>query len=238
MCSLKLIVMKKVLLALWMAVSMLPVFAQDDAALLQALKAKMQKVKDYKATGRMAVDVSFINAPPSAVQVYYKSPDKFKVVKEGGISILPRGGMSINVSSLLAGNNFATVPAGTAVVKGVTTRVVKLLPLDEKSDVVLATLYIDEKALLVRKAAVTTRDNGSYEIGMDYGRYAAWGLPDKLLFSFQTSNYQLPKGVTFEYDKGASKKPALPKDGKGSIEITYRAYEINKGVDERVFGTK
>lgn len=236
MCFLKTDVMKKVLLTLLVAVSAPVLFAQGETALINALKAKAQKVKDYKASGRMAIDVSFINAPPSAVQVYYKSPDKFKVVKEGGISILPKGGMSMNASALLLDGNYVTVPAGTAVVKGVTTKVIKLLPLDEKSDVVLATLYIDEKALLVRKASVTTRESGSYEIGMDYGRYAAWGLPDKLLFSFNTSNYKLPKGVTFEYEKGTSKKPAPPKSGgKGSIEITYSSYDINKGVDERVF---
>lgn len=236
MCFLKTDVMKKVLLTLLVAVSAPVLFAQGETALINALKAKAQKVKDYKASGRMAIDVSFINAPPSAVQVYYKSPDKFKVVKEGGISILPKGGMSMNASALLLDGNYVTVPAGTAVVKGVTTKVIKLLPLDEKSDVVLATLYIDEKALLVRKASVTTRESGSYEIGMDYGRYAAWGLPDKLLFSFNTSNYKLPKGVTFEYEKGTSKKTAPPKSGgKGSIEITYSSYDINKGVDERVF---
>jgi hypothetical protein len=235
MCSLKLVVMKNVLLTLLLAVSAPVVFAQGETALIDALKAKLQKVKDYQASGRMAIDVSFINAPPSAVQVYYKSPDKFKVVKEGGISILPKGGMSVNASALLLNSQYATVPAGTAVVSGVTTRVVKLLPLEEGSDVVLATLYIDEKALLVRKAAVTTRESGSYEIGMTYGRYASWGLPDKVLFSFNTSNYKLPKGVTFEYEKGTAKKPAPPKSGKGTIEITYRSYDINKGVDDKVF---
>jgi hypothetical protein len=230
--------MKKVLLALLLIVSMPAVYAQAETALINALKAKMEKVKDYKASGRMVVDVSFINAPPSAVQVYYKSPDKFKVVKEGGISILPRGGMSVNVGSLLLGGNYATVPAGTAVVKGITTKVVKLLPLDEASDVVLTTLYIDEKALLVRKASVTTRESGSYEIGMDYGRYAAWGLPDKLLFSFNTGNYKLPKGVTFEYEKGGDKRPTPPKNSKGTVAITYSSYDINKGVEDKVFGGK
>lgn len=230
--------MKKVLLVLLIAISAQGVWAQGESALINALRAKLQKVKDYRASGRMAVDVSFINAPPSAVQVYYKSPDRFKVVKEGGISILPKGGMSVNVSALLLSTNYATVPAGTAVIKGVTTKVVKLLPLDEGSDVVLTTLYIDEKALLVRKASVTTRESGSYEIGMDYGRYAAWGLPDKLLFSFNTSNYKLPKGVTFEYEKGSAKKPAPPKNGKGTIEITYTSYDINKGVEDKVFTTR
>ncbi len=63
-------------------------FAQDEAALIKAIKAKLDKVADYQANGRMSVDVSFINAPASNVLVYYKKPDQFKINKEGGISIL------------------------------------------------------------------------------------------------------------------------------------------------------
>jgi outer membrane lipoprotein-sorting protein len=54
-------------------------FAQDEKALIKAVKAKMDKVNDYQASGRMSVDVSFINAPASNVVVYYKKPNRFKV---------------------------------------------------------------------------------------------------------------------------------------------------------------
>ena len=33
-----------------------------------------------------------------------------------------------------------------------------------------------------------------------------YGLPDKVIFSFNTKDYKLPKGVTFDYDDGAKKK--------------------------------
>ena len=227
--------MKRLLLSLLLLPAFYAVSAQNETALINAVKAKMDKVKDYKASGRMKVDVSFINAPNSAVQVYYKNPDKFKVIKEGGISILPKGGVSVNTNSLLFSSNFATVPAGTSVLNGITTKVVKLLPLDEGSDIVLTTLYIDEKALLIRKASVTTRESGSYEIAMDYGKYAAWGLPDKLSFLFNTKDYKLPKGVTFEYEKGGPKKADALKNKKGTVEITYSSYIINKGVDDKIF---
>ena len=227
--------MKKAFLTLLCSVSLLALFAQGETALVNALRAKLDKVKDYAASGTMALDVPFIDAPPSEVKVYYKRPSQFKVVKEGGISVLPKGGISVNVVSLLSGDNFATVPAGTAVVKGVTTKVVKLLPLDEAGDIVLTTLYIDEKALLIRKATVTTRENGSYEIGMDYGKWAAWGLPDKVSFLFNTMDYKLPKGLTLEYEKGTPKKADTAKDKKGSVAIVYHTYTINKGIDDRVF---
>jgi hypothetical protein len=227
--------MKKAFLTLLLSVSLFELFAQNETVLINALRAKLEKVKDYTASGTMALDVPFIDAPPSEVKVYYKRPNHFKVVKEGGISILPKGGISVNVVSLLSGGNFATVPAGTAVVKGITTKVVKLLPLDEAGDIVLTTLYIDEKALLIRKATVTTRESGSYEIGMDYGKWAAWGLPDKVSFLFNTMDYKLPKGLTLEYEKGTAKKAEAARDKKGSVVIAYHGYSINKGLDDRVF---
>lgn len=227
--------MKKAFLTLLLSASLAAVFAQSETALINALRAKLDKVKDYTASGTMSLDVPFIDAPPSAVKVYYKRPNQFKVVKEGGISILPKGGISVNVVSLLSGGNYATVPAGTAVVRGVVTKVVKLLPLDEAGDIVLTTLYIDEKALLIRKATVTTRESGSYEIGMDYSKWAAWGLPDKVSFLFNTMDYKLPKGLTLEYEKGVTKKAEATKDKKGSVVIVYGSYSINKGIDDRMF---
>ncbi|HVG16316.1 MAG TPA: hypothetical protein VM935_15200 [Chitinophagaceae bacterium] len=209
--------------------------AQDEEAILKKVKAKLDRVSDYQAKGTMNVDVSFINAPKSGVAVFYKKPDRFRINKSGGISLLPKGGLSINMGSLLGASNYTTVPAGTAMVKGISARVLKLLPLEENSDVVLTTLYVDVPNALILKAAVTTKENGSYELDMDYGKYASWGLPDKVNFTFNTKDYKLPKGITFEYEKGDKKAAAPMKAKKGRIEINYSSYIINKGVDDAVF---
>src|SRR5215218_2330623 len=182
------------------------VMAQEEEALLKRVRAKLEKVNDYTAEGKMKLDVSFINAPASNVTVYYKKPNKFKVKKAGGISILPKGGVSVNMATLLPGTAYQTVPGGSAVIDGVTTTVIKIIPTDEKSDVVLSTLYIDEKEAVIRKAITTTKQAGTYEVGMSYSKYTAWGLPDKVIFSFNTKDYKLPKGITFEYEKGGERK--------------------------------
>jgi outer membrane lipoprotein-sorting protein len=127
---------------------------------------------------------------------------------------------------------------GNAMVSGVSTRVIKLLPFDESSDVVITTLYIDVKNALVRKTSVTTKESGSYEIELGYGKYIDWGLPDKTVFVFNTKDYKLPKGITFEYDKGSNNKKEVPKNKKGRIEIRYSDYIINKGVNDNVFKNK
>lgn len=210
--------------------------AQDADALVKQVSDKLSKVQDYKASATLKTNVPFIRIPESEVDVYYKRPDKFRIKKEGGVSVLPKGGVSINLNSLLAGNEFTAVPGGDASVSGQPVKVIRLLPLDESSEIVLTTLYIDEKKQLIRKSTTTTRDNGTYEMEMEYGKYADWGLPDKVVFTFNTKNYSLPKGMTLDYEGGD--KPPVNKTGKetkGRIEIKYNSYTVNKGVGDDIF---
>jgi outer membrane lipoprotein-sorting protein len=209
--------------------------AQNEEALVKAVRAKLDKVADYEARGRMVIDVPFIQAPPSDVTVYYKKPNLFKVVKKDGISILPKGGVGINLGSILEGDDFTVVPAGAATVNGVATKVVKLLPQSETNDIVLLTLYIDEKAAVVRRSKVATRESGSYEMDLSYGKWVAWGLPDAVVFSFNAKAYKLPKGLTFEYEKSGQPQATAPKDTPGKIKLTYTDYKVNKGLSTALF---
>jgi outer membrane lipoprotein-sorting protein len=211
--------------------------AQDAGILAQKVKAKLASVNDYTASGVMKTDISFIKVPQSDVIVYYKKPNRFRIKKQDGISITPKGGVSVNLNSLFAGDNYTAVFAGNTTIDGLPVTIIKLLPLDENSDVVVSTLYIDEKEFLIRKASTTTKDNGTYQMEMNYGKFAQWGLPDKVVFIFSTKDYKLPKGLAFDYDAGGT-KPAdkkLPQNGKGKVEISYSGYSINKGLSDAVF---
>lgn len=227
----------KVLLCIcgWLLIMSKQGFAQQAADLVNKVKAKLDKVNDYTAQGKMKIDVSFIDAPESKVTVYYKKPNRFKVKKNGGISILPKGGVSVNIGTLLSGEQYDVIAGKDVKLNGIETKVVKLLPQNESSDMVLTTLYIEEKTLVVRRATVTTKESGTYEIDLNYSKYMDWGLPDKLVFSFNTKDYKLPKGLTFEYEKGDKKKAETLKNKKGKVEISYSTYAINKGVDDKIF---
>lgn len=207
---------------------------QDANALIKKVKAKLDKVSDYVAEGKMKTDVAFIKAPVGKVTVYFKKPDKFKLKRGNGISILPKGGVTVNMSSVLTDESFTAIDAGAGTVGATKVKVVKMLPLNETSDVVLTTLYIDEANLLIRKANTTTRENGTYEMEMSYGKYAQYALPDKVIFAFNTKDYKLPKGVTLEFETGDDPKQNV-KNKKGRVEITYASYVINKGVPDAEF---
>jgi outer membrane lipoprotein-sorting protein len=228
--------MKKYFFFFLLLVTISQVQAQEVKELLQKVKVKYDKVNDYTATGKMKTNVVFIKAPVATVKIYYKRPDKLKIKNESGISFIPKGSVNINMNNVLGLNNFEAVASGTEKVNGVDCRVVKIFPLSDEENISRATLYIDEKQLLVLKSVISTKENGTYELVMSYKNYASYGLPDKVELTFNTKDYKLPKGVSIDYDNGTSKDNAEKmKNKKGKVEITYSNYSINKGVSDAVF---
>lgn len=210
-----------------------PTGAQDATTLLQKIRARLDQVNDYQASARMKTDVSFLKVPEAEVTVFFKRPDKLKIRNDKGISLVPKGAVTISLNNLLKGS-YTAIDAGADTAGGHPVRVIKLLPQDENGDLILATLYIDASRLLVLKARTTTRDNGTYEVQMTYGKYSAYSLPDKVIFTFNTKDYKLPKGITFDYDDGSAKKQSAA-PAKGKVELDYHNYTINKGVPDSAF---
>lgn len=208
--------------------------AQTPEELIERVKSKLNQVNDYEAQGKLKTNVIFIKAPIANIKVYYKKPDKLKIINTTGLSLIPKGSININPANLFVNTQgFDLIDVGKDK-SGL--RIIKLLPKDDTADVVLSTLYIDEANSVIRKTKTTTREKGTYELDMSYGKFIHLGLPDKIIFSFNTKDYKLPKGVTFDYDDGTKKKQEDKlKNKKGTVEITYSNYIINKGVDDKVF---
>lgn len=228
--------MKPFLIFLMLFACLLPGHAQDVKTLLNKVRARIDRVNDYVAEGQMKTDVVFIKAPLGKVKVYFKKPNRFKLKKDGGISVLPKGGVSVNMSTIVNTTDVTAISAGETTISGSKLKVIKLLPLIDDSDVVLSTLYIDADKHLVRKAVTTTKENGTYEVELTYGQYAEYGLPDKVVFSFNTKEYKIPKGITLEFEDGDNPTDREKlKNKKGRVELTYSRYSINQGLSDTFF---
>lgn len=209
---------------------------QDVNALVASVKAKLDKVSDYEANGKMKTNVTFLKVPVADIRIFYRKPEKLKVKTARGVSFVPKGAVSINLNNILNKGNYTAIDAGVDKIGNTTVRVVKLLPDDDNSDIVLSTLYIDEASKLVKKTKTTTKENGTFELELSYGKYAAYALPDKIVFSFNTKDYKLPKGITFDFDDGSSTPPVdKSKNKKGRAEIVISSYKINAGVPDAAF---
>jgi hypothetical protein len=217
-------------LLFFFAVGLLYIKAEAQSAedIVEKIKTKLEKVNDYEADAKLKTNVTFIKAPIANIKIYFKKPDKLRIINRSGISFIPKGSMNINLSNIFVNTRgFDIIDAGKDNTTGL--RIIKLLPKDDTSEVVLSTLYIDEKNLLIKKSKTTTKENGTYQLEMSYGKYSDYGLPDKIIFSFNTKEYKLPKGVTLDYDNGTKKNEEKLKNKKGTVEISYTSYIINKG---------
>jgi hypothetical protein len=211
-------------------------YAQDPAALMKIIQTNLEKIKDYEATASFKTQIPFLKVPDAIVKIYYKKPDKIKIKNENGISLVPKETVSISLYSLV-NSQYQALDAGTDNLQGIPVRIIKLLPNDENGSLVLATLYIDTRRMLVLKVKTTTRDNGTNEVELYYGKFSETGLPEKIVFSFNIQDFKLPKGVTFDYDDGSAKKKESEtgQNQRGKIEITYLSYSLNKGISDAVF---
>src|SRR5437870_7023810 len=148
--------------------------AQSAEEIIQRIKTKLEKINDYVAEGKMKTNVAFIKAPIATVKVYYKKPDKLLILNETGISFIPKGAVNININNVFVNMQaFDIIDAGR---DNVGLRIIKLLPKDDTADIVLSTLYVDEKSLLVKRSKTTTKENGTYELEMSYGKFLEYGL--------------------------------------------------------------
>jgi len=228
--------MKRNLLLLMTGIVTVAAHAQRAEDLMVRIKDKLGKVRDYEARGTMKMNVDFIKAPVANVKVYFKKPDKLKIINEGGISLVPKGSINININNIIGEISASDVIDGGRDNK-TGFRIIKLVPKDDNANVVLSILHIDEQQLVVRKMKTTTKENGTYEMDLVYGRYADYGLADKVIFSFNTKDYKLPKGVALDYDESKVKPTETDRknDNLGVIELNYSGYAINKGVADSIF---
>ena len=210
--------------------------AQDPATLMKQIQSKLEKINDYAADAKLKTEISFLKVPDAIVKIYYRKPDKIKIKNQNGISLVPKESISISLYSLV-NSPYQALDGGNDIVQGIPVRIIKLLPSDENDELVLATLYIDIKRLLVLKARTTTRENGTNEVELYYGKFLQTSLPDKIIFSFNTQDFKLPKGVSFDYDDGSVRKKTgeTTKNQRGKIEISYLSYSVNKGLSDSLF---
>ncbi|HRO43987.1 MAG TPA: hypothetical protein PL009_14220 [Flavipsychrobacter sp.] len=214
--------------------------AQDVSAqqLFYNMRTKLSTVKDYVAEVKMKINISFMRVPTLSGKLYFKSPDKMKLERNGGISILPKKSISLTLNNLVPAGDVTVIDAGEERINGKALRVIKVVPDNDQTDIVLTKIWVDETRLLAIRTETTTRENGTISMDLQFGKYAHLALPDHVIFHVDVKDFKVPKGVTMDYDTGEDvivKKGENNKPKKGTIRIDYLSYEVNKGLSDQVF---
>ncbi|HRG58784.1 MAG TPA: hypothetical protein PK323_07470 [Bacteroidia bacterium] len=211
------------------------IFAQDynPQPLLDSVKNKFNKVNDYTADIKIKVNVSFLKIPVKEGKLYFKKPDKVKLVSKG-FAMLPKRGMNFTFNELFE-KKYNAIFVKNEICNKVITYVIKIIPLDDAADILLATLWIDRKTQTIIKIDAISKSNGSFVTSFNYPHQPnPFNLPSELIFTFDVTKATLPMGVTGDFD---AEKPKSKdnKPQKATLSISYSNYEVNKGITDSFF---
>ncbi len=213
------------------------VYAYDAEQLYYKLRDKVLQVKDYTADVKMKVDITYMRIPALNGKLYFKAPNKMRMERKGGISILPKKNMNLTLNNLIPNGKVTVIDAGTGTINGKPVRILKVIPEDETTGIVLTKIWIDEAGMLALRTETTTQNEGTVIMDLEYGKFLNYALPDKVKITMDVKEYKLPKGVTMDYSEVEAPplKDEKVKNKKGVIEITYLSYAVNTGLSDAVF---
>ena len=210
--------------------------AADANELFNTLRRKIFTVQDYTADVKMKISVKYMRIPQLAGTLYFKSPDKMRLERHGGLSILPRKNINLTIRNLIPAGSATVIDAGEAQIGGKKTRIITVIPEDDKSDLVLSKIWVDETSMVALRIETATRNEGTITMDLEYGQYISYGLPDKLLLTLDVKDFRMPKGMTMDYTESRPDEALKDAKGKkGTIQITYLSYKINTGLSDKNF---
>lgn len=228
--------MKKLLIIVFIIVSSINAQQKDPQKILDAVIQKFNKVKDYEADISAKVDISFIKVPETKAKVYFKHPDKTKIDSKG-FAMLPKQSVNFSPADLLKGD-FNTFYVKTEKVNNVNLDVIKIIPNDDSSDVILSTLWVDEKLMQIKKVEMTGKRSGTTSIELEYAD-KNFSLPSKVVFSFNLGNVAVPQQTQTNQDNDEhQQRRGRNQSLSGSVILTYSNYKINKGIPDSFFEEK
>jgi hypothetical protein len=200
------------------------VFAQypDVQLLLDSAANRLSGISSYSVEATFDVDIDFLNMPVKTARITYEAPDKLNIDADG-LLLVPRVGMRPFLRRF-NNDNFVPLYIGEEKLKGMDCHVVKLIPLKQKGQVVLATVWIRQHDFLVGRWETFTKRAGRIQMDLEYHGEV---LPSMMIVKFEVSGMNIPLkyfGNEVELDK------TLVKEGEelsGTITIRFNRYRIN-----------
>lgn len=201
--------------------------------ILEKIKNKYDAVKDYEVDIKIKVDMEFLRIPKVSAKVYFKYPDKMKMDSKD-FAILPKEGISFSPTKFL-NNKYSAIYVRSDTLENIIVDVIKIIPLEEETSIILSTLWVDSENYIIRKVETTTKNKGSFTADLIYKDLIDYGLPSEMIFTFNIEDPEIPE--TLNMNTGGVKQP-IDKVGSnltGKIQVYYSNYKVNQGIEDSFF---
>jgi hypothetical protein len=198
-------------------------FAQQIDPDLLRIKKRMDSVKQFSASLILDLDVPFIQMPTKTANITYAKGKKMMFTSKDFV-MLPKRGLDFSLTEIFK-YPFITVDRGIEKRNGRALKVINIIPTTPESDLALATLYMDTKAVRVVLSEINTRKEGSYTLLMNYALLKDI-LPNYVEATFAIEKLKIPlnfmgKGTTIDRKKMRSMETKT-----GKIKMQIKNYMI------------
>jgi hypothetical protein len=203
----------------------------DPDKILDRVVKEFKKVEDYTVNVKVKLDVPFIKAPDTEATIYFKQPDKIHFASEQ-FALVPREGLDFSPMGLLK-SDYTSVYVREEEFNGEEHSVIKIIPLEDRGDVILSTLWIDTEKNIISKVESATKTSGTFIMELYYENDFKYPLPSSMIFIF---NF---KGMPGKRNKvNIEDQENKDETITGKVYINYSGYQINKGIPDSVFEEK
>ncbi len=223
------------LISLYPVVSITPQENNPDE-ILEKVLSTFENITDYSVDVHVKVDVSFLKVPDMDAKIFFKQPDKMRI-KSDNFALLPKQGFNFSPVNLLRKKHTALLVKFENL-KGIETAVIKVIPLEEVSDLILSTLWIDLENYVIIKVESTARPSGTFTIDFDYEKTTTdFYLPSKMTFTFPADQMLIRKSIRDPFNSSENKNGSEKEEDEkmGKVTVSYSNYVVNKGISDDIF---
>lgn len=196
--------------------------AQEIDRNLLKIRQQLEEVTEARANARLELDIEFINMPVKQAEFHYRKGKPISYTSENFI-IIPKRGLDFSWSELFK-HEFMTIDRGSELIAGTTLKVLNVIPLDKKADFAIMTLKLDTARGHIIIAEITSKNDGSYSLFLDYEENTPF--PNKITVEFELERIRIPlnfMGKGTEIDKDQLKMEGLK---TGKIYLNFDWYDI------------
>lgn len=213
----------RIALILFLVFSTCIVQAQKVDADLLRIKQRMDSVQQFTAKVILDLDVPFIKMPTKAAQIKYAKGKKMEFSSSDFV-MLPKRGLDFSFNEIFK-YPFITVDRGTETRHGKLLKVINVIPTDNRSDLALATLYMDTRTSRIAESEINTRKNGTYNLFMQYAPGSSV-LPAYVEATFAIERLKIPLNFMGKDTKIDRKKMRGMDTKTGKIKMRFENYSV------------
>jgi len=209
--------------------------SKDPDEILENVIEAFEEIEDYVVNVNIKVDVAFLKVPEANAKIYFKQPDKVHMESEG-FALLPKQGMNFSPTGFLK-TDYTAFYNKEIELNGIEVSVIKIIPLDESSDVILSTFWIDQSKNRIMKVESSRKPSGTFTIDLTYPEDKPdLLLPASMVFIFAIEGIHFPTGITGDSDsENNNENDKKDKDKTGRVYISYSNYKVNQGLSDDIF---